>query len=443
MTIVLVGLNHRTAPVALREKLSLTGEMLQTALGALKTGNTLDHQSTAPCKISEGVILSTCNRLEVYAVVEGQAATWTYLDQFLASVQHMAVDVLHPHLYHFEGQSAVNHLMQVTCGLNSMILGETQILGQVTQAFEAAQRSHLTGPVLSQLMSQAIHAGKRARTETDISRHTTSVSHAAARMVEEKCVSASPNVLIVGAGDVAYMAAKALHHHGMTSLSFINRTYSRGASLAQEFGGLALPWGQLVEGLVWADAVITATGAPHTVIHQEDVCKALSERDHRELLLVDIAVPRDVAVDVDDVVGVQRYDIDDLQAIVDKNAAQRESAVPKVEAIIAQQIQSFTEWSYSREVSPVIKDLRQWATDIAKAEVEQALNKLGDADPQTSKIINRLAHRLVNKILHEPTMRLRGQATEGNGYAYAHTVSELFGLQASDHDAEQEAKQSR
>ena len=434
MSIILVGLNHRTAPVELREKLALTGCSLQMALEDLRSNRQVVH---------EAVILSTCNRLEIYAVAHDLDAGWAHIDAFIAGLQNIPLEQVSPHLYHYQEADVIRHLMRVACGLDSMILGETQILGQVTQAFNDAQSSGLTGAVLSNLMSQSIHAGKLARTHTDISRYTTSVSHAGALMVMDNLTVPSPNILVVGAGEMAVLAAKALQKHEITRLAFINRTYSRAEALVNEIGGEALSWPQLGEALVWADAVIAATGAPHTIIYRGDVERQLAKREGRPLLFVDIAVPRDIEVEVGAIDTVQRYDIDDLKSIVDGNTAHRQAAVPQVEAIIEQETHTFTEWHRSREITPVIKDLRQWATDVAQTEVDQALNKLGETDERTAQIIQRLAHRVVNKILHEPTVRLRGQAAEGNGYGYAHAISELFGLDTIECDMRAEVCQDQ
>ena len=438
MTIVLVGLNHRTTPIELREKLSLTGSALQNALEKLKTYQSTQQDGITVYLIDEGVILSTCNRLEIYAVVniEHKESGWELIENFLANLQNLPLEEVKPHLYYYAGLEAVQHLMRVACGLDSMILGESQILGQVTQSFIDVQHNGLVGSILSQVMSQAIHAGKRARTETEISHYTTSVSHAGALLVLDKVGVSSPNILIVGAGEMAILAAKSLHKHSDINLAFINRTFSHAEALASELDGKSLSWYQLAEALEWADAVITATGAPHLVIYAEDVEQILASRQERPLLFVDIAVPRDVEITVEKLSGVQRYDIDDLQSIVDTNTNQRQVAIPHVEMIVEQEMDSFSEWYHSRQVVPVITDLRRWATQIAQQEVEQAVNKINNVDEHTEKIINRLAHRLVNKLLHEPTIQLRGQAANGNGIGYAHVVSELFGLQGMENNTE-------
>ncbi len=422
MTIILVGLNHRSAPVELREKLGQSEHSLESAREKLGGGHS-----------QEAAVLSTCNRFEVYAVVDQRDTGWQSLDRLVADLLDTSLDAISPHLYHYEGMYAARHLMRVAAGLDSMILGEPQILGQVAQAFSDAQSAELVGPVLSHLFSQALHAGKRARSETDISRFTTSVSHAGVLLLLDHMTVSTPNVLIVGAGDMAVLAAKALRQHPGSNLAFINRSASHAEAAASDLGEntLSWHWHEFADALTWADALISATAAPHPILYARDVERVMPQRQGRPLVCVDIAVPRDVEVAVGQIEGVQRYDIDDLHSIVDNNTAQREAAVPQVEAIIEQELNRFSEWYYSREVSAVIKDLRQWASEVARLEVDQALNKLPDVDAHTEQVVNRLAHRLVNKLLHEPTVQLRGQAAEGNGYVYAHMVSELFDLQSS------------
>lgn len=433
MTVILVGLNHRTTPVEVREKLALSGDALQIALKKLREGcitsDTESGENTPPI-IQEGVILSTCNRLEVFAVVSDRDRGWDYIDQFLDHLPEIPIQDLQPYLYHYAGVEAIRHIMRVSSGLDSMILGEPQILGQVSQAFRHAKLMGLAGATLSRLFSQAIHAGKRARSETDISRYTTSVSHVGALMVRDHVTVANPNVLIVGAGEMATLVAQALQNHAVTDqLTFINRTHNRAVMLANEFNGEVCYWHQLIPALAWADAVITATGAPHPIVSSADVTFILNQRQDRPLLFVDLAVPRDVEQSVGQLPGVQCFDIDDLQSTIDTNANQRRATIPQVEQIVKQEVDTYIEWYRIRDVVPVIRDLRDWAQDVQKAEVEIALNKLQDADDHTVEIVNWLAHRLVNKLLHEPTTRLRGHAADGNGYGYAQVLSDLFGLE--------------
>jgi glutamyl-tRNA reductase len=427
VTIVVVGLNYRTAPVEIREKLALSGCALQTALEDLRV-HILPQQGNAAA-LDEAVILSTCNRLEVYISTHQPNKGIALVEQFLSGLQNISLTDLKAHLYHRVSDDAIQHLMRVGCGLDSMILGETQILGQVTQAFEDAHNAGITGPILAHLFSQVIHTGKRARTETPISRYTTSVSHAGAVLLMEKLNQRhTARMVIVGAGEMAVLAVQALKRFDVNDLIFLNRTYARAEALANDFGGKAFAWHQLDQALVWADAVICATGAPHVVIDRHDVEAVLQRREKRPLVIMDIAVPRDVENTVRELSGVQVYDIDDLQSAVDANVELRKAAVPQVETIIQQEMARFAEWYHSRQVTPVIKTLREWAQSIADDELVQTLNRLSDADERTREIVSRMAHRLVNRLLHEPTYRLRIQASEGNGYGYAHAVRELFAL---------------
>lgn len=430
MSIVVVGLNYRTAPVEIRERLTLSDGEAQIALEGLRSVSLLHPESQQPMPvIAEAVILSTCNRLEIYISTPYPGDGVVVIEQFLSKLWNGTVPELKRHLYNHTDDNAIIHLMRVACGLDSMILGETQILGQVTQAFKNANLASMTGPILSHLFAQVIHTGKRARTETSVSRYTTSISHAGIQLLVEKLNEArTARFLIIGAGEMAALAALALQHFDIHEITFINRTYSRAQSLARDFEGRALTWDQLREGLSWADAVICATGAPYIILSRRDIEAVLQQREVRPLVMMDIAVPRDVEDTVRELPGLKYYDIDELQSVVDTNVELRRAAVPQVENIIQQEMLRFAEWYHGREVTPVIKNLREWAQNIADEELGQTLNRLSDTDERTRQIVSHMAHRLVNRLLHEPTSRLRIQANNGNGYGYTQAVRELFGL---------------
>lgn len=436
MTIVVVGLNYRTAPIEIREKLTLSGYALQIALEELRGVDALDtaYPPQSAASIDEVVILSTCNRLEVIVSAPSAESATARIERFLCNTQTIVLETLREHLYVHTADEAVYHLMRVACGLDSMILGEAQILGQITQAYESALQNGTVGAVLSHLFAQVIHAGKRAHTETAIGRHTTSASHAGALLLMDKLQDPQhARVLVIGAGEMAVLAAQALTRYDVRDLAFLNRTQARAETLAQEFGGRALSWYQFDEALAWADAVICATGAPHTVLHQRDIEAVQQRRQYRPMVIMDIALPRDVEISVNQVTNVQVYDIDDLQSVVDNNIEMRRAAIPQVETIIHQEMARFGEWYHSRQVTPVIKTLREWAQGIADEELVHTLNRLSDADERTRQTVTRLAHRLVNRLLHEPTSRLRIQASEGNACGYAYAVRELFALDALEH----------
>ncbi|NDJ33543.1 MAG: glutamyl-tRNA reductase [Chloroflexi bacterium] len=422
MSIVLVGLNHRTAPVELREQLSLNGCGLIMALEELRDR----YRSMS---IDEVVILSTCNRLEVYAATGDAPAAARTIKQFLADLQGLDAQYVGDHLYTMVNKDAVNHLMRVASGLDSLVLGEPQILGQVGDALAAAQTVGTAGGLLSHLFNQASHAGKRARTETQISRHTTSVSHVAALLAKDVVGPLDDAiVLLIGAGEMAELAAQALIKHGAGRILCINRTFSRAESLAQVIGGEPVRWYDLPNALVAADVVISATGAPHVVIQKANVATAIERRGGRPLVFIDVALPRDIEPAVCELPGVTCYDIDNLQHTLDENLAQRKAAIPDVEAIIDAELDTVCEWISSRQVVPVITDLRRKAADVARLEVEQALRRLDHLTPEEQAVIEKMAHRIVNKILHEPTIQLRQQAAAGNGYVYARAVRDLFDL---------------
>ena len=428
--IAVIGLSHRTASVALREKVSALASVLSSFDGAYY--EIKPDRGILPA-LDEMVVLSTCNRLEVYFSAARPDDGIAIIERFLSEQLDTGIAEMETHLYRHTGNDAVLHVMRVACGLDSMIFGETQILGQIAQAFEDARLHGHAGPVLSRLFAQAIHTGKRAHTETVISRSTTSVSHAAAQLVLEKLpTSTDAKIVLIGAGEMTGLAARALHRLGVGAMTFVNRTFERAEALAAEFGGAALPWSALESALIWADAVICATGAPHTVIYRRDVAAALDRRGQQSIVLMDIAVPRDVEDGVQDLPGVHYYDIDALRTVVDKNAAQRQGAAPQVEAIIGQEAEQFFAWQRGRQVTPVIKDLRDWAQTIADDELAAALNRLSGADERTREIVSRMAHRLVKRLLHEPTSRLRQRATEGDGDSYAGAVRELFALNGAD-----------
>lgn len=427
MAIVLVGVNHRTAPVELRERLAFSGSTLRRALEALQMYGT--DRSTGDKVLQEYVILSTCNRTEIYAIGGSPAAAWDIIEQFIGGFNDLPHHLLRPHLCFLEGDAVIDHLMQVAAGLDSMILGEAQILGQVANAFDEAHEAGTAGAILSHLFAQAIHTGKRARTETNISRQTTSVSHMAALMIQQKLPDLKDcRLLVVGSGEMAVLAAQSLYRGGVRNFMFLNRTYANAETLVHKFGGCACNWTDMDEALAWADVVISATGAPHIVIYADMIQKVLPLRAGRPLLIVDIAVPRDVEEAVDLIPGVERCDVDALQSVVDQHLNHRLEAIPQVEAIIAEEKTAFVEWLNSRQVVHVISNLQHWARSIADAEIEQALHRLKHSEQDAEEVINRLVHRLINKLLHQPTVRLKSQAVKGNGYAYAVALCDLFGL---------------
>jgi glutamyl-tRNA reductase len=423
--ILLIGVNHTTAPIALRERLAIGGTELTDEL--TRFGKSNGH---GPTLLPEGVILSTCNRLEIYAVTDDIRHGRETLIQFLSQNRQVPVEEFADSLYIKSDAEAVSHLARVACGLDSMVVGEPQILGQVTDAYQAALGRHATGPVLNTLFRYAIQAGKRARTETAISQCATSVPSAAATLAEEEMGSLDGRVvLVMGAGDMGQIAARTLMARGASGIIVANRTYDRALRLAREFNGEAMTFDRQAEALARADIVITATDAPHILVTPQKVMKAMAHRSQRSMLIIDIAVPRDTDPAVADIPGIRLFDIDDLQDVVNGNLEARQREIPRVEAIATEEATNFMTWFHALDVVPTIADLRQRAEAIKAQELDKALRRLGDLSDREQETVRALAHGLVNKLLHEPTVRLKQCAAQGDGYLYTGVVRELFDLE--------------
>ena len=443
MALILLGLNHRTSPVDLRERLSLSSAQLASALDDLYHNymRALDARhspSSSAESQTEVLILSTCNRLEMYAVVREVQKGWEAIEQFLMQQGSLRREPLREHLYRMAGHDVVEHLMRVVAGLDSMILGEPQVLGQVGEAFAGAQQARTVGTVLSHLFSEALHTGKRAHTETAISRFTTSASHAAVQLVRATLEDlSSARILLIGAGEAAMLAAKALKMHNVEHITCINRTQARAEKLAMQIGGQALPWQELPAALNLADVLITTTSSPTPIFHLETMRAALEQRQGRRLIIMDLAVPRDVAPGVAALPGVQLYDIDDLQATLDNNLAQRQAAIPQVEAILQRGTADFLAWLHSRQVVPVLTSFRSKVSALADAEMQQALQRMEGLNQQSQRVMVQAVRRIINKVLHEPTERLKTYAASGEGRMYTQALQDLFALDVSGTGIEQ------
>lgn len=423
MTVFVVGLNHRTAPVDIRECLHVSGEDHLDLLASLQTS----------LGLAECVIVSTCNRMEVYGVASNITRIEQAIAPYLERFRGLEVGSLAPHLYVHEDSSAATHLMRVASGLDSMVLGEAQILGQVSSAHRLALLAQTSGALLNRLFERAVHTGKRTHNETEIGEHTVSISHAAVLLALStlNMPTTDINALVVGAGSMASLAVDALRSKHISNIGIANRTPSHAQALAERAEGRAFGWHELHQALAWADIVISATSAPHTVIHQQDMQVVQSIRGSAPQILIDTAVPRDIADNVGEIPIVTFYNIDDLQRVVDENYARRQSAVPVVECIIADEVNDYMAWLRGRDVVPAIKDLREKINEIAQAEMNMALQQLPE---DSHAVVSRLVHRIVNKVLHEPTVRLREQANGSTSDEFVYTVRSLFALDGSEEE---------
>jgi glutamyl-tRNA reductase len=432
MPLLCVGLSHHTTPVHLRERLDFTPEQLTAVL-----------QTTSHSPLDELAIISTCNRVELYAAYQTEqvADPAALLIDLLAETHRLAAETFTAYLYQYRDTAVMHHLCRVAAGLDSLVIGEPQILGQVTAAFTEAQTHKAIGPLLTALFQAAIRCGKRARSETRIGHKPVSVSSMAVRLAESLVGDLSQaRVLVLGAGEMSQLVLKALRQRHVSQVAVINRTYTRAQELASHWGGHAYPWSRLAEQLALADLVITSTAAPETVIDTAVLQPILQQRAKEtrlfeksppaaNLLLIDIAVPRDVAPDVSALPGVHCYDIDDLRQQVEVALQTRAKEVPQVEAIIEAEVGLLQQQLRQLEVRPVITDLRLKAEAIRQHELERTRRFLGDMDPDDWQRIERLTQSLVNKLLHEPTLCLRAEAGNGRADEFADTVRHLFALE--------------
>lgn len=426
MHIHCVGLNHHSAPVSLRERLSFDRGQLRATLARCGCG---DRESAAP--LTELVVLSTCNRVEMYAVTS--SGDETPLIGLFCEVGDLDPGSIGELLYSYRGIEAVQHLYRVACGLDSMVLGEPQILGQVADSYAQALSVGSAGLVLSRAFQGAIHAGKRAHSETSISVNPATVSSVAVHLVASVVPSLEEaRVLVVGAGEMAELAVEALRKRSVGHISVINRTVARAEELARRWQAEARPFEALERELGKADIVISSTAAPHTIFSSAMVSRAMASRSERSLTIIDIAVPRDVEPEAGQVPGVRLYDIDDLESQVRVSLGERRSQVPQVEAIIAQELGKFDAWFESLAIRPVIKAMREQAERFRRQEVERTLRRLESLDDREAReAIETLTKALVKKLLHAPTLCLKEQSLNGNAAQYALIARELFGIDAA------------
>ncbi len=420
MQILCLGLNHRTAPLSLRERLVFNEDAIRAALSRLGGGDGIGA-------IAEMVILSTCNRIEIYAASSRES--FTELSALLSDAHGIAVNDLQPYLYRHAGAEAVRHLFNVAAGLDSLVLGEPQILGQVTRALELARGVGAAGGLLSRLFQAAIHAGKRARTETTISRNPSSVASLAASAAE-KAIGNLENAraLVLGAGEMAELTIEALRKRGVEKIRIINRTLARANRLAQRWSAESAAIESLIKSLAEADILIASTGASHTLVSAEMVRSVMAERQ-RALVLIDIAVPRDIEAACGKVPGVRLYDLDNLNAALETSLAERAAEVPKVEAILAEETEKFLDFLNSLEMLPLITDMRKQAEIIRRAELDKTLRRLPDLTESERTRIEALTMALVKKLLDNPTKCLRAEVSSPHAPEYAAVVRSLFGLE--------------
>ncbi len=418
--IIVVGINHKTAPVELREKLAFTESELSRSFAWC-----------AGCDVlAEAVILSTCNRTEIYVSGRDAGELEGAVTAMLGSVKGIDTGSIRPNLYIHTGETAVEHLFKVAAGLDSMVLGETQILGQVKEACSKASDAGTVGSIFHALFRHAVTAAKRVQTETAINRNAASVSFAAVELAKKIFRRLDDStVLVIGAGKMSELTLRHLYDQGAKKVVVVNRTRSRADQLAVCFGGLSADYGERRHWLARADIVISSTGAPHFVLDREEIASVMRKRRGKPLFLIDIAVPRDIDPRVNTLENVYLYDIDDLQAVVAANMKERENEARKAGVILKEEMAAFYLWFKTREVVPLISALRRKAETIRLSELEVSLKKLNNLSDREKKHVENLTRAIVNRILREPVLRIKEFAVADKSDIYVASLCQLFDLE--------------
>ena len=428
MKLLLVGTSYQRAPVELRELLAYDRDLRRQALERLGAGGT------------EAAVLSTCNRTEVYAVDPAPEALEERVYGELSARSALSHSELAPALYTVGDEAAAVHLFRVAAGLDSMVPGEAQILGQVREAYHAAREARTTGPILHRLFRQALRVGKRVRTETAIGENPASVSSAAAELAERVFEGlAGRRILLLGAGKTADLTAANLISRGVADIVVANRSRERAVALARRFDGRAVGLDAVEEELDRADVVVASTSSQGLVLTAPQVERAMKRRRGRPVFFIDIAVPRDLDPQINELDGCYLYDIDDLERVVAESVAGRREEAVRAEAIVSEEADGFRAWQLSLDVVPAIASLRAQAESIRQAELERAEGRLASLSPSQRRAVEALTSQIVAKLLHQPTVRMKEAAAAADGLLYADAVKHLFGL--GDDDPARDARQ--
>ena len=419
MSVIVVGLNHRTVPLDLFEKMTVPEAKLPKALADLSSRE----------NISESVILSTCNRIEIYAYAEKFHGAYQDIRNFLSEISHVAPEDFSDHLIGLFGSDAIEHLFKVSSGIDSAVIGEHEILGQVRSAWELAIEEQAVGTVLNSLFRHSLEVGKRARSETLISRNITSVSQAAVAMADKQLNGLiGKRVLVVGAGEMGEGMAKSLHAGGITELRVANRTWDRAVETAERLNGKPVRLDELPQNLTEVDLLLTSTGATAAILEYGDLDEAARQREGRELLIVDIAVPRDVDPASAELDGVTLLDMDDLREFAEKGIRAREKEVSSVIEIINEELERFSNLFSARSVAPIVTQLHSRAEEIRNAELQKLFRKFPELTSEELKGIETLTSVIANKLIHEPTVRLKDAAGTPKGERLSEALQDLFDL---------------
>ena len=417
MKLLVIGLNHKTADVGVREKLAFNGSRLEE--GLIKFRKLPD--------IEEAMILSTCNRVELYANVRDAVKASESIKTFLSEFHNLNRRSLDDALYIYDDINAVRHILRVASSLDSMVIGEPQILGQLKDAFELALEKKTTGVLLNRLMKKASSAAKRVRTETRIAENAVSISFAAVKLAKKIFTDLSKRIfMLLGAGEMAELVARHLISSGVKEVTVSTRTFERACELAKEFNGRAVKFDEFIQEMVHADIVICSTSAPKYVLRKNQMQRVMKERKQRPAFIIDISVPRNIDPEINDLDNIYLYNIDDLQSVVDANIFERQKEAEKAEKIIEEEIETFLKWQSSLDSVPTIIALREKAEEIKKEELDKLLNRIPEIGEKEKKAIEYMASAIINKLIHPPTTALK-EDPEDRDILIA-TIKRLYGI---------------
>jgi glutamyl-tRNA reductase len=419
MRFSITGVNHKSAPVEVRERLAFDEHSLSAAL--------LDLKSRPG--FCEGLILSTCNRVEVALTSEEHLGASVAVDEFLADTRKVAIDWVTPYLYRYEDDEAIRHLFRVAASLDSMVVGEPQILGQLKSAYTLAKQHGAVSGFLDTLLTRAFNVAKRVRSETEIGANAVSVSYAAVELAREIFASLNDKkIMIVGAGKMSELAARHLRRSGARQIFVTNRTYERAVEVAQIFDAKIIEYTLFMGSLPDVDIVITSSGAPHYIITRDEMKKVIDKRRNRPMFLIDIAVPRNIEPSVNELDNVFLYDIDDLQKVVTTNLEGRMQSAEEAEAIIREEVERMMARLKAREVVPTIVSLQEQLESLRVSELARMRGKFGQLSPDQEQALDALTKGIMNKIAHGPISELRRQANQPDGHHFVAAIRKVFRL---------------
>ena len=433
MNIITVGLSHKTAPVEIREKLSFPSQTIGEPLNRLCTSY----------GINEGVIISTCNRVEVFAVTKDIEKGLWQVKKFLSDYHNIPLEELDGHLYTYTAEDAVKHLFRVCAGLDSMVIGEPQILGQAKDAYGYALQHKTAGVIMNKLFHKAFSVAKRIRTETKIGSSAVSISYAAVELAKKIFGTLQGrSVMLIGAGEMAELAARYLLSNGVQEILIANRTYEKAIEVAKSFNGTPIMFREFTHYLKKVDIIVTSTAAPRFIIHPEQIEEVIKERKNRPMFFIDISVPRNVDPLINNIDNIYLYNVDDLQGVVEANLKERAKEAKEAEAIIHEELGNFHRWVKSLDVVPTIVALKKKLEETRKSELEKGLSSLNGLQEKDIQVIDAMTKAIVNKIVHDPVTHLKKEANKVEGDFYIEATRRLFDLDKEEEELVKKIEES-